>query len=385
MTTDFSLARLARGSNAAFLAAALQDARRRTLDLLDAYVAKLGLDLVIPYSTQFNPPRWEVGHVAWFYDIWIARNQERPLGVDCDPDHLRPEGRMAGADALYNSSLVAHEKRWSLPLPDLATTCAYLNASLTETLALLAGEPHTSEALYFYRLALFHEDMHAEAAVYMAQALDIPLPAHLRPWQRPLSVATDIAIPGTRWRLGHDGHDFAFDNELVAHDVPLAEFAIDRVPVTWRRFLPAIDAGAVATPRYLRKEQDVWQALRFGGWETIDLDTAAVHVTWHEAEAWCRWANRRLPTEAEWECAALTQPNFAWGEVWEWTASRFAPFTGFVAHPYRDYSRFGFEEHRYVLKGASRATDPRMAHPRYRNYFTPERNDVHTGFRSCML
>jgi formylglycine-generating enzyme required for sulfatase activity len=199
-----------------------------------------------------------------------------------------------------------------------------------------------------------------------------------------LLLAIDIAVPATGWRLGHDGPDFAFDNELLAHDVPLAEFAIDSVPVTWRRFLPAIDAGVVATPRYLRKEQGVWQALRFGAWEVIDLDTAAVHVTWHEAEAWCRWANRRLPTEAEWECAALTQPNFAWGEVWEWTASRFAPFAGFVAHPYRDYSRFGFEEHRYVLKGASRATDPRMAHPRYRNYFTPERNDVHTGFRSCM-
>ena len=98
MTTDFSLARLARGSNAAFLAAALQDARRRTLDLLDAYLAKLGADLVIPYSTQFNPPRWEVGHVAWFYDIWIARNQQRGLGLACDPEHFRPEGRMAGAD-----------------------------------------------------------------------------------------------------------------------------------------------------------------------------------------------------------------------------------------------------------------------------------------------
>jgi iron(II)-dependent oxidoreductase len=387
MTTDFSLARLARGSNASFLATALQDARRRTLDLLDAYVAKLGPELVIPYSTQFNPPRWEVGHVAWFYDIWIARNQQRQLGLECDPDHLRPEGRMVGADALYNSSLVAHEKRWSLPLPDLAGTRAYLDASLAETLALLAGEaqtPHTPETLYFYRLALFHEDMHAEAAIYMAQALDIPLPAQLRPWQRHLPVAADIAVPATNWRLGHDGPDFAFDNELLAHETSLAEFAIDSVPVTWRRFLPAIEAGAVGLPRYVRQQNGEWQALRFGTWEGLDLDGAAVHITWDEAQAWCRWADRRLPTEAEWECAALTQPSFAWGDAWEWTSSRFAPFAGFVAHPYRDYSLFGFEEHRYVLKGASRATDPRMAHPRYRNYFTPERNDVHTGFRSCM-
>jgi iron(II)-dependent oxidoreductase len=379
------VAQLAREGSANFLAAALQDARRRTLDLLDAYVARLGTDLRIPYSTQFNPPLWEVGHVAWFYDIWIARSQQRHLGLVCDPDHLRPEGRMSGADALYNSSLVAHQTRWTLPLPDLAGTRAYLADSLAETLVLLAREPETAEALYFYRLSLFHEDMHAEAATYMAQALDIPLPAHLRPWQHPLPPPTELALASTHWQLGYAGAGFAFDNELVAHEVALTDFAIDSVAVSWRRFVPAIEAGAVTLPRYLRYENGAWQALRYGAWQALDLDLAAVHVTWDEATAWCNWAGRRLPTEAEWECAALTLPDFAWGEVWEWTSSRFAPFAGFVTHPYRDYSRFGFEEHRYVLKGASRATDPRMAHPRYRNYFTPERNDVHTGFRSCTL
>ncbi len=165
----------------------------------------------------------------------------------------------------------------------------------------------------------------------------------------------------------------------------LDDFAIDNVAVSWRRFLPAIEAGAVTLPRYLRQENGAWQALRYGAWEALNLDAAALHLTWDEAQAWCAWAGRRLPTEAEWECAALTQPGFDWGDAWEWTASRFAPFEGFVAHPYRDYSRFGFEEHRYVLKGASRATSPRMAHPRYRNYFTVERNDIHTGFRSCAV
>jgi formylglycine-generating enzyme required for sulfatase activity len=383
MATDYSTARLAREGNASFLAGALQDARRRTLGLLDAYVAKLGENLRLPYSTQLNPPIWEVGHVAWFYDIWIARSQQRHLGLACDPEHARPEGRMHGADALYNSSLVKHPTRWSLPLPDLAGTRAYLAESLAETLALLARAPETPEALYFYRLSLFHEDMHAEAGTYMAQALDIPLPAHLRPWERPLPPVAEIALPATTWQLGYAGPGFAFDNELLAHDVAVAPCAIDSVPVSWRRFVPAIEAGVVDLPRYVRKENGAWQALRFGKWEALELDAAAVHITWDEAQAWCRWAGRRLPTEAEWEYAALTAANFAWGEVWEWTSSRFAPFAGFVAHPYRDYSRFGFEEHRYVLKGASRATDPRMAHPKYRNYFTVERNDIHCGFRSC--
>ncbi|WIM06350.1 MAG: selenoneine synthase SenA [Candidatus Nitricoxidivorans perseverans] len=367
---------------------AIRDARARTLALLDAYAAKLGETLPIPYSTQFNPPLWEAGHVAWFYDIWIARSRQRHLGLACDPGHERPAGRMTGADALYNSSLVAHATRWSLPLPDLAATRAYLAASQAETLQLLAGETEAvniDNALYFYKLSLFHEDMHAEAATYMAQALDIPLPATLRPAERALSTATAIPLPATSWRLGYDGPGFAFDNELPAHDVQLAAFAIDSVAVSWRRFLPATEAGAVAVPRYLRRENGSWQALRYGSWAPLNLDAAALHLTWDEAQAWCAWAGRRLPTEAEWECAAITAPGFDWGDAWEWTSSRFAPFDGFIAHPYRDYSRFGFEEHRYVLKGASRATSPRMAHPRYRNYFTVERNDIHTGFRSCAL
>ena len=385
MTTDHSIATLARAGGADVLAAALQDARRRTLGLLDTCVAALGTDLRVPYSTQLNPPLWELGHVAWFQDLWIARNRQRDLGLACDPDHARPAGRLPGADALYDSSKVAHATRWDLPLPDLAATRAYLDASLAETLELLAREPNDFDHLYFYRLSLFHEDMHAEAATYMAQALGIALPAALRPGERPFPPPTQIEMPATTWRLGHDGPGFAFDNELVAHDIELAPFAIDNAAVSWRRYLPAVEAGAVTPPRTLRRTDGGWQALRFGAWEALDLDAAAVHLGWHEAAAWCDWAGRRLPTEAEWECAVLSAPTFSWGDVWEWTSSRFAPFAGFVAHPYRDYSRFGFESHTQVLKGASRATDPCMAHPKYRNFFAPERDDIHAGFRSCAI
>ena len=138
--------------------------------------------------------------------------------------------------------------------------------------------------------------------------------------------------------------------------------------------MPAALAGAppaagAALPAARRPR--IWLQWRDGRWQPLDLRCAACHLSAHEAQAWCRWAGRRLPTEAEWERAALEPPGeFAWGEVWEWTASAFAPYPGFVPHPYRDYSAPWFDG-RPVLRGASFMTQPRLRHPRYRNYFWP--------------
>lgn len=377
-----SPATTARTGGRDLLAAALRDSRTRTLALLDAYVAALGEALAVPYSLQLNPPLWEAGHVGWFQDFWSARNRQRSLGVRCDPDHERPDGRLPGADALYDSSHVAHATRWNLPLPDLAATRAYLASGLADTLNLLAVTPEDDDALYFFRLVLFHEDMHTEAAIYMAQALAIPLPAALLGSAQAGPGNSALSVPAQTWMLGYAGDGFAFDNELNAHPAELGAFEIDANVVTWERYLPFLAATGTEPPRYLRQQGATWQWHRFGAWEALPLDAPATHLTWFEADAWCCWAGRRLPTEAEWEAAAMTQASFAWGQVWEWTASRFLPYPGFVAHPYRDYSAPWFGD-RYVLRGASRATSPRMTHPRYRNFFPPERNDIPNGFRSC--
>ncbi|HET6719379.1 MAG TPA: selenoneine synthase SenA [Rhodocyclaceae bacterium] len=380
---------IARHAGRQQLATALRNSRARTLALLDAYALVLGQDLKVPLSAQLNPPLWEAGHVGWFQDFWLARNRQRSRGIDADPDHDRPPGRLPQADALYNSSLVAHDTRWDLPLPDLAATRAYLNEGLAETLTLLARTPETDRDLYFFRLALFHEDMHGEAGIYMAQALGIPPPEGL--WRaaddrHAASPPTALSLPAQRWQLGYADRGFAFDNELPAHAVDLDPFVIESEVVSWERYLPFVDATGAAPPRYLRRRGKQWERQLFGEWQPLPLAEPATHLSWFEADAWCRWAGCRLPSEAEWEAAALgchdARRDFHWGQVWEWTASRFAPYPGFSAHPYRDYSVPGFGE-RYVLRGASRATSLRMAHPRYRNFFTPERNDVHSGFRCC--
>lgn len=389
--TDIQTGIKARAGDAMDLAQALQATRERTLGLMNAWAAALP-SFQVPYAPTLNPLLWEWGHVAWFQDWWISRNPQRALGARSDPHSPRLPSRLPQADALYNSSQVAHAARWHLPLPDLQATRQYLASVQEDTLALLREVPHDDNALYFWRLVLLHEDMHNEASVYMAQALGVPLPEAVA-WRvgsrhaaQPAQVA-ELAVPAQRWWLGSGDlqgvgtRGFAFDNELVGHSVALPAFYIDAAAVTWARYLPFLEATGHAPPPHVRLQQGQWQQCRFGHWQALDRQAAAVHLSGADAQAWCDWAGRRLPTEAEWACAAATSNGFEWGDVWEWTASQFEAYPGFVAHPYLDYSAPWFGTHR-VLRGACAATSAHMVNVRYRNFFTPERQDIFSGFRS---
>lgn len=410
----------------------LCDARRRTL----ALVADLTDEQMLgPRLRIVNPPLWELGHVAWFQEKWVLRHA---LG--------RPSLR-SDADALYDSSAVPHATRWGLPLPSRAETLQYLEQVLEATREALQAQP-TEELLYFVRLALFHEDMHGEAFAYTRQTFGYPDWRQTIPPAEPAVAGPlpgDVEVPGGTFLRGAvPGREpFVFDNEKWAHPVNLAPFAIARAPVTQAEFAVFVEEGgyrrkefwapagwqwrsdcAAEHPVYWRREGGGWLRRAFDRWVPLEPHRPVIHVNWYEADAYCQWAGRRLPTEAEWEWAAAgaekrrypwgdTEPQPAhanlganakgcadvaaygegdspWGcrqmlgNVWEWVADDFGPYPGFVADPYRDYSQPWFGTHK-VLRGGCWVTQPRLLRNTWRNFYTPDRRDVWAGFRTCAV
>jgi iron(II)-dependent oxidoreductase len=428
------------GASEAELVAQLRGVRHRTQRLTEDLSSA---ELMGPYLEIVNPVLWEIGHIAWFHEYWTLRHAARrvPLIERCDK--------------LWDSSNVAHKTRWKLDLPDRAGTARYMADVLARQEELL-GRGVDEETRYFYDLAIRHEDMHVEALTYMRQTSSNAPPQGMGAAASPSAgiLAGDAAVPGGSWRLGStDAEGFVFDNEKWAHQVELAPFRIARAAVTNAEFAAFIDDGG-----YLRRElwSDAgwqwresqrmecpvyWQPKRDGVWtwrryrevEALAPHAAVMFVNWFEADAWCRWAGRRLPSEVEWEAAAIGEPaaggrlsnvrrRWPWGDkppdrsranldfayegsidvaalgqgdsafgcrqmlgnVWEWTASDFQPFGGFSPDPYKDYSQPWFGT-RKVLRGGCWASSARIARPAYRNFFTPDRRDVFAGFRTCAL
>jgi gamma-glutamyl hercynylcysteine S-oxide synthase len=382
-----------RRANAVQLAAGLQSLRLLTLGLFDAFAASD--QLVVPYREEFNPPLWELGHVGWSQEYWIGRNEQRQLGLYFNSVQTPSPSVLAHADSWYNSSTVAHASRWQLPLLDTSACKEYLATTLAQTLQLLQYADDTDDGLYFYRLVLLHEAMHLEANLYMAQALGVAVPDHfLNPNaidnaaknQQNKTTLGQLTVPQQTFTMGYHEAGFAFDNELLAHAAQVDTFDIDSHCVDWQAYLRFVQATQRSLPRYVRRCANGYEKQMFGAWKAINLQDAAVHLSLADAQAYCTWAGRRLPTELEWELAATTMPDsqFRWGQVWEWTASVFAPYRGFTAHPYQEYSAPWFGT-RQVLRGASVATLEMVKNTKYRNYFMPDRTDIFAGFRTCKL
>jgi len=450
---------------------ALQEACDRTLELVAdlTHEQMMGARL----STT-NPLLWDIGHSAWFQEFWVLRHFHHQAPI------------MTQGDTLYDSARIAHDIRWDLPLPSEAETINYKRRVLQRVIDLHGQKNSTVhksakryDETYFVKLALLHEYMHAEAITYARQTLGYSAPHlnlidHFEPANehtenfprgktdssvnssnRPEGIIGDAQIPGGIFSLGSaPDAAFVFDNEQWAHEVTVKLFSIARAAVTNREFAAFVDdngynrrelwtsAGwqwreqaAAGHPVYWQPESaGRWLRRNFDQWAPLEENFPVLHINWYEADAYSRWAGRRLPTEAEWEFAASSEPSsdtratstrkrrFPWGDnppsptcanldwramgcvnadalsagdsvfgcrqmignVWEWTATDFGPYPGFASGPYKEYSAPWFGDHK-VLRGGCWVTRSGLISNVYRNFYKPDRRDVWAGFRTCAL
>lgn len=422
----------------------LDEMRARTRDLIYPLTER---QLRRQHSPLQSPIVWDLGHIANFEEQWVGRiaTAEDPLG-----------GERRDRDQLYDAIRHPRSTRGDLLLPRREECLAYLAAVRRRTKAALAARPLSGDPLLVgERLAtLFaqHEAQHTETILQTIQLIDdLVYEPHLRvepdalvPTARP-SGPDMVTVPAGSFLVGTDDLERAYDNERPAHVVEVGRFRIDTTPVSNERFLAFLadggyrrrelwtDAGwawlqqaKVEHPAHWRRgAEGAWYERSFGRLLPLDPRRPVMHVCWYEADAFARWAGKRLPTEAEWEKAAacdlergvarlypwgdapptasranLDQRLFApaplgtyadgrsffgceqmLGDVWEWTASEFLPYPGFRAYPYREYSEVHFGKGYRVLRGGSWATRPIAARNTFRNWDLPERRQIFAGFR----
>jgi iron(II)-dependent oxidoreductase len=388
-----------------------------------------------------EPPIWEMGHVGWFQEYWILR-------------HL--DGRaplLRGGDAIYDAFNVPYGQRWDHRYPSRRQTAEYIAAVLERSVARLDARTPSTEEAYFYTLAGLHEDMHTENLILILQTIGYGRPrlaglhpAAARPPIDPAYRPRDVAVPGGRFILGATPDEpFVFDNEKWAHPVEVQPFRIASTPVTNAEFMQFVDEGGYRRRplwdrrgwewrRRERAEQPLfwvrghdgrWWERRFDAVVPLDPWHPVVHVNWYEARAFCRWAGRRLPTEAEWEMAATLEPatgdkrRFPWGDepptperanldfraggtvdvralpdgdspvgcrqmignVWEWVDDTFQPYPGFQCDPYKEYSEPYFGRKK-VLRGGGWTTRSRLIRSTWRNFYMRHRRNIVAGFRT---
>lgn len=424
----------------------LREARQRVLDLqrdLD------GEQLLGPAGHFIEPPLWELGHVGWFQELWILR-------------HLAgAETLLDGSDGVYDAFNVSYKKRWDHDFPSRERTLGYIGEVLERCAARLNVRQPDARDLYFYRLVINHEDMHAENMIVVRQDLGYPEPAFTgaspatEPQPEPGFEAHDVAVPGGEFLLGAlPDSPFVFDNEKWAHLVPVESFSISATAVTNDQYREFVEDAGYETPRYWgkhgwewrrrdgakhpsswrRESNGSWSRRQFHRWVPLEPTHPVCGVNWNEANAWCKWAGRRLPSEIEWEVAASGETgadgNLAptvkrlhpWGDepfdatranldarllgcvdvralpagdsafgcrqmlgnVWEWTSSTLEPYPGFEVDPYAEYSQPYFGQKK-VLRGGGWMTRSRLIRTTWRNFYIRHRRNICAGFRSVAL
>jgi gamma-glutamyl hercynylcysteine S-oxide synthase len=417
----------------ASIAAALGEARARTLGLLEPLSDD---ELVQQVSPLMSPLVWDLAHIGFFEELWLVRS-------------VGGEPAILDRDELYDAFEHERAERASLPLLSPQEARDYLERVRERALSVLertdfdSADPLLRDG-YVGSLVIQHEQQHAETLLATLNLRDAEYPFRDPP-QPPgdTSVPAEVLVEGGSFVMGTDAHA-PYDNERTAHEVELPPFFIDTVPVTNDAYLRFVaegyddtrwwtDAGwewrqreGAAHPLFWQREgEGSWSRMRLGRREELPLDEPVQHICWYEADAYARWAGRRLPTEAEWERAASWEAEggkrrFPWGDeqpdasranlahrwcpapagaypagagphgslqmigdVWEWTASDFYAYPGFEPYPYAEYSEVFFGDEYKVLRGGSWATHPAAIRTTFRNWDYPIRRQIFSGFRTA--
>ncbi|MEU0785212.1 ergothioneine biosynthesis protein EgtB [Streptomyces sp. NPDC006173] len=416
---------------------ALVTARERTA-LLTSCVEDP--DLTAQHSPLMSPLVWDLAHIGNQEELWLLR-------AVAGREALRPE-----IDGLYDAFEHARSERPKLPLLPPAEARTYAAEVRGRALDVLESSAlrgsRLTEAGFAFGMVAQHEQQHDETMLITHQlrkgpaALTAPDPAPVAPFTGP----AEVLVPGGPFVMGTSTEPWALDNERPAHRRTVPSFHIDTTPVTNGAYEAFIADGGYGDPRwwtpegwdhirahdieaplFWRREGGQWLRRRFGVTEIVPPDEPVLHVCWYEADAYARWAGRRLPTEAEWEKAARHDPvsdrstRYPWGDadptpehanlgqrhlrpapvgsypagasplgvrqligdVWEWTSSDLEPYPGFVAFPYREYSEVFFGPDHKVLRGGSFAVDQVACRGTFRNWDYPIRRQIFAGFRTA--
>jgi len=357
----------------AAIAELLAEARERTLELIEP-LSDDQLNRV--YSPILSPLAWDLGHIANFEELWLVQTigNREPLHGDL--------GRFY--DAIENPRKI----RGQLPIlrdAELRSYMADVRARALEVLDSVEIGPDAEDPLlrdgFVYEMLLAHEHQHNETMLQLLQLVDGYEP--LRPvGTEPLLVdgpATVLVEAGSH-EIGAPDRGFAYDNERRRHAVELAAFEIDRLPVTNASYMAFIDETGAEEPKYWARDgAGGWVDTAMGRHAPVEPDHPVIHVSFEEAEAFARWAGKRLPTEQEWEASHEWLDGV--GQGWEWTSSHFLAYPGFEAFPYREYSEVFFGDTYRVLRGSSWATHPRVARPSFRNWDLPQRRQIFSAIR----
>ena len=425
------------------IAVALIAARDRTRGLTDCVD---DTDLVRQHSRLMSPLVWDLAHVGNQEELWLLRavGGREPMHPEIDP--------------LYDAFEHPRRERPSLPLLPPAQARSYVGEVRGRVLDLLEHAPLEGAPLvtggFAFGMIAQHEQQHDETMLITHQlregapVLYAPPPASAPADARALPA--EVLVPGGPFTAGTSSEAWALDNERPAHTAEVGAFFIDTIPVTNGDYMNFIADGGYGEPRWWSAEgwdhrqragltaplfwerdgasRDThWVRRRFGAVEPVPPAEPVLHVSWYEADAYARWAGRRLPTELEWEKAARFDPatgrsrRYPWGDedpgpqhanlgqrhlrpapagsypagqapcgahqligdVWEWTASDFLPYPGFVAWPYREYSEVFFGSTYKVLRGGSFAADPVACRATFRNWDYPVRRQIFSGFRTA--